>query len=464
MFARYLLICILILTPYFVFSQGNTGDTSTTNNSDNPYAFLLLDSTSQVFIPAYKPVLGFGRGIFTFFGDVKDNYHSNPLVGRGAWIGTVSRKLNPYLVLNFNVTFGKLTGNAHTQERNLNFQSDVLVGGFSLGYNFKHLIKKPSSIMPFVSVGFESFEFNSKADLYDANGNLYNYWSDGTIRDIPEAQGNELNSVVIQRDYRYETDLRELNLDGLGKYPLISFAVPFEVGFEIEYSNRLSVRFASVYHMTFNNNIDNVSDKGAEGRKGNKFSDKFLFTYVTLHYDLFSPPKQTLLEQHYNDVQFASFDAEDEDNDGVIDLWDESPGTPSGVSVDSKGRPLDKDNDGRPDYEDQEPQSAKNANVDLVGVTYTEERMIAESKTPPAVPMNKLCEYYPSLCKESDSGVKKFKTFYLEIPEKFKPVDLNNDGYISVEELNITIDKFFDFGTNFTLEDLYELNDFFFDQ
>jgi hypothetical protein len=43
-------------------------------------------------------------------------------------------------------------------------------------------------------------------------------------------------------------------------------------------------------------------------------------------------------------------------------------------------------------------------------------------------------------------------------------VDINNDNYISVEELNLAIDKFFDFGTNFTIEDIYELNDYFFDQ
>ncbi len=464
MFTRYLLICFLTFLPGYIFSQVEAADTTSKNKSDNPYEFLLLDTTPQVFIPAYKPVLGFGRGIFTFFGDVKDNYHSNPLVGRGAWMANVSRRLNPFLVLNFDITYGKLTGNTHTPTQNLNFQSDVLIGGIDLSYNFKHLIKKPGPVMPFISLGIESFEFNSKADMYDANGNLYNYWSDGTIRNIPESKGNEMNSVILQRDYRYETDLRELNLDGLGKYPEIAFSIPIDLGFEFTYTDRLSMRLGATYHMSFNNNIDNVSNKGEGNRKGNKHSDKFLVTYVTLHYDLFSPPKLSPLEQHYNDVQFASFDAEDEDGDGVVDLWDESPGTPAGVSVDAKGRPLDKDGDGIPDYLDKEQESAKNAVVDLTGVTYTEDKLITDSKTPNAVALNRLCDYYPSLCGEAEKGIKKFKTFYLEIPEKFKPVDLNNDGYISVEELNIAIDKFFDFGTNFTIEDIYELNDFFFDQ
>ena len=463
---RSLLICFFLSFPLTIFSQVEATDTSAQKAPEqNPYEYLLLDTNPKALTPVYKPVLGFGHGFFTFFGDVKDNYNSNPLVGRQAWIGTVSRTLNDYLKLNFEITYGKLTGNAYTPTQNLNFLSEVLVGGINLSYNFKHLIKKPSMVMPFLSLGVESFEFNSKADMYDANGIKYNYWSDGTIRNHPETEGfNELNSVILQRDYKYETDLRDQNIDGLGKYPQIAFAFPIDLGFEFNFTNRFSMRMGATYHYTFNNNVDNITEKGEGSRKGDKKGDKFLVTYVTLHYDLFSPPKLTALEQHYSDVLFTSIDAEDEDGDGVVDLWDESPGTPSGVSVDSRGRPVDKDLDGNPDYTDKEIESAKDANVDLEGITYTEERIIAGSQTPNAVPTKRICDFYPSLCKGDDIGIKQFKTYTLEIPDKFKPIDLNNDGYISVEELNIAVDKFFDLTTNYTIEDIYELNDFFFEQ
>ena len=463
--ARYLLICFLICTPLMIFSQVATTDSTSQNVSQqNPYESLLLDTTPKIFPPVYKPVIGFGRGIFTFFGDVRDNYNSNPLVGRQALIGSVSRSLNSFLKLNFEITYGKLTGNSYTPSKKINFLSEVLVGGVSLSYNFQHLIKKPSLVMPFISLGVESFEFNSKADMYDANGNLYHYWSDGTLRNIDENQGNELNSIILQRDYKYETDLRELNLDNLGKYPQIAFAFPINLGFELSFTDRLSMRIGTTYHFTFNNNIDNVSEKGEGSRKGNKRGDKFLVTYVTLHYDLFSPPKLTALEEHYTDVEYASIDIEDEDGDGVIDLWDESPETPPGVAVDLKGRPLDKDADGIPDFSDKENESLENALVDLEGVTYSEDRLITASQSPNAVPVDRICDFYPSMCAEETEGIKKFKTFYLEMPEKFKPVDVNNDGYISVEELNIAVDKFFDFGNTLTIEDIYELNEFFFNQ
>ena len=64
-------------------------------------------------------------------------------------------------------------------------------------YNFRHLIKKPQRLLPTLSIGIESFEFNSKGDLKDANGNYYYYWNDGTIRNVPQSEGNEMNSTTI---------------------------------------------------------------------------------------------------------------------------------------------------------------------------------------------------------------------------------------------------------------------------
>ena len=429
----------------------------------SPYEYILLDTTPQPEKLVYKPIIGIGRGFFTFLGDVRDNYYAHPTVGRGAWNFLVTRTMNKYFDLRFNVIYGKMSGNTQTNGKFINFQTDALIGGVMAQYNFRHLIKKPSYLLPTLALGIESFEFNSKADLYDANGNLYHYWSDGTIRNIDESQGNELNSIMLHRDYKYETDLRELNLDGIGKYPEVAIAFPIDFSLEYKYSHRLKAKVGVTYHFTFNDNIDNISSKGEGSRKGDKKGDHFLFTYFTISYDLFSPPKLTPIESHYGDVDFAMLDKEDEDGDGVIDLWDECPETPPNTKVDAKGCPLDKDADGVPDYRDEELESKKNALVNLKGVTYTEDELIAASTPPKAVPMENLCDYFPSLCPEQ-AKTKKFKRSYDEMPAKFKPIDLNNDGYISVEEINIAIDKFFDMQTNLTIEDIYELNDYFFDQ
>ena len=51
-----------------------------------------------------------------------------------------------------------------------------------------------------------------------------------------------------------------------------------------------------------------------------------------------------------------------------------------------------------------------------------------------------------------------------EIPQKFSRVDKDGDGYISFDEILDEIDNFFDFNSNLTSDDIYELNNFFFSQ
>ena len=62
------------------------------------------------------------------------------------------------------------------------------------------------------------------------------------------------------------------------------------------------------------------------------------------------------------------FDLTDEDQDGIVDMWDEDTATPAGARVDAKGNALDSDGDGVPDYKDKEPYSAPGYNVDGSGV------------------------------------------------------------------------------------------------
>ena len=50
------------------------------------------------------------------------------------------------------------------------------------------------------------------------------------------------------------------------------------------------------------------------------------------------------------------------------------------------------------------------------------------------------------------------------IPAEFKGADYNNDGFISSEEINKTIDGFFTGENDFTVERINRLIDFFFEQ
>lgn len=66
-------------------------------------------------------------------------------------------------------------------------------------------------------------------------------------------------------------------------------------------------------------------------------------------------------------VQAAAPAPLDSDGDGVIDNLDRCPGTPTGVSVDSKGCPLDSDKDGVYDYLDKCPGTPAGVKVDKDG-------------------------------------------------------------------------------------------------
>jgi len=120
----------------------------------SPYEYILLDTTPQPEKLVYKPIIGIGRGFFTFLGDVRDNYYAHPTVGRGAWNFLVTRTMNKYFDLRFNVIYGKMTGNTQTNGKFINFQTDALIGGVMAQYNFRHLIKKTFTPASNISIGY----------------------------------------------------------------------------------------------------------------------------------------------------------------------------------------------------------------------------------------------------------------------------------------------------------------------
>ncbi len=330
----------------------------------------------------YGPTIGLGVGMFKFYGDILDANYGNPLVSNIGYDLHVKQQLNSYLTAKFYVLFGTLSANERSINRNLNFRSNITVGGFALMYNFDQLLKENRIISPYISLGIESVEFHSKTDLYDANGNEYNYWSDGSVRDLPESSPNASSAVIVQRDYFYETDLRELDYDGYGKYPERTFAVPVGVGAKMHMTKNIDFTIGTSLHFTFSDVIDNVN-AGSEGERlgtqtKNGGNDNFLMTSFSLSYNFLKHKKVEEIEEFEELPDYSAYDTEDEDGDGVIDFIDECPWTPEGVEVDEKGCPLDKDGDFVANYKDDELESRENAVVTRNGVEMTDE-MIYEA-------------------------------------------------------------------------------------
>ncbi len=421
----------------------------------------LLIRRVEVENPTYMPVIGVAFGTMHFFGDVRNSFPT-PLSDRSGFKVNISSP--PFdrqrtFVVNFSLLFAEVTGNERSHvnlDRNLNFHSTINAFGVGLEYNFGHLIKNEAPVLkPFVSIGFEPFLFSAKGDLWRGNVE-YHYWSDGTIRNISEADGGIMRSDVLMRDWDFETDLREADLYGLGNYRQFSFTVPIDFGLDFNISERMKMRLGTTFYLTFTDLIDNVSWEG-EGITANSANDHFAFTYVGLQLDLFSEPKvstEELLFAELDDFDYLMF--EDEDGDGIVDGVDDCLGTPEGVDVDSTGCPWDYDQDGVPDYMDDED-SSPGAIVNERGIEMSENELESLLATPNAISRSELDLYLvPSEQRE--------RMTFDQLDEKFHGLDLDGDKYMSFDELLLAIDDFFDFKSFMLTDEVYEVINFFFAQ
>lgn len=421
----------------------------------------LLQRVDTIENPVYKPVLSVGYGALNFMGDVRSSSRL-PVVGNPAFRVNVSTFIDNqhHITANFFFMAGTLTGNQRSVtdlSQNLNFSSEIYSIGATARYDFGHLIGEEMKIRPYVALGIEQLNFNSKGDLFDAQNRFYHYWPDGTIRSLPA--GETGSAIPLNRDYVYETDLRSFESEsyGLGAYNQRSFGIPLALGFSLGLSERIAVSLGTEYHYTFTDFIDNVAAEGTHiaGKKGN---DGFLFTHFTLHFDMFSDPTTRTVDLLFADLEMDPVFFDDEDGDFVLDVADQCPGTPYGVLVDTLGCPLDRDGDGVPDYLDKEPDSEIGVWVDDNGVTLDEEDFLKQLQREEALKREDL-EAYMELVRD-----RFVEREVVDVPEKFEELDTDKDGYISFDELLKAIDEYFDFEVDLSIEELRQVNEFFFSQ
>ncbi len=331
----------------------------------------LLDTVNRI-DQKLKPKIALGAGRLGYYGNIYNKKFQSPLTARPAFDLNVSQRLNRYLQLNFNVMFGKLGANEYTSTRNENFQSEIRAGGLNLLYDFGNFIPDKYTVRPFVSLGICGFEFLSKTDLKDKNGNTYFYWSDGSIKDKAEGSADAQFAKDLKRDYTYETDVRIRNEKTNGKYPERSWAIPLGAGAIMQVTDRIDFKLNFQLFFTNTTYIDGITSQNVIGKL---HKDKFTYTSFAVQYDLISKTKakQKTPKDTLNDAFWLAFDNTDSDKDGVPDLKDDCQGTPEGVKVDAKGCPLDDDKDGIPNYRDDELTTAFGIPVNEKGVGQTDE-------------------------------------------------------------------------------------------
>ncbi len=347
------------------------------------------------------PRIGVGAGVFTFFGDVNDNNYAHIFTSTYGVELLASANLSRYFDVDLKVIYGNITINERTLTgRNLNFKSETFIGSAGISYNFNHLYKKPGIIQPFIGVGVAFINFDSKSDMIDANGNAYFYWADGSIRSLAESDplADSESTPILQRDYNYETDLRDANQDGLGKYDQFTFSIPVTAGVDFKMGKRLSAKLSAGFYYTFTDLMDDISEEGVGIREGNSRNDMFLFSSLSVSYSIGVGKSYTksAKTKYYEEVDFYAMQMADSDGDGVNDFMDQCAMTPTGAKVDENGCPKDSDQDVIADYRDDEDSTKLGNVVDLRGVTLTDEQMLASYADSIATERARMHHVYPS--------------------------------------------------------------------
>lgn len=322
----------------------------------------------------FRPIISLSGGWLAFYGDVTNNQKANGfLLSNLATDFSISFPLKSSFYITFRTMLGKVSANERSIDRNLNFNSRVQTFGGEVSYNFNHFLSEKRAIDPYLSLGFDALVFNSKTDLFDANGNQYYYWSTGDIMDREETPENIASAQALQRDYNYETDIRKSGISGAPNYEKFTFAVPVGAGVNVRMSHRMHAHIGATYSILLSDMVDGVSKDGVGDYKGPGKLDGILYSHVGLSFDLSRHKFDSEYDDKISDEELANMTTGDADLDGVPNLQDNCPETPAGIEVDEKGCPYDEDNDGVPDYKDLELGTDSTMVVDTNGVGLTQE-------------------------------------------------------------------------------------------
>ncbi len=423
---------LLFYVFFFCFSAAFTAEKDSVKTQN---------STSYNYSKA--PSIGYNIGYLNLFGDVKLNAYSPSFASRLGHQFYISLPLSNSFSLSYNFLAGKIFGEETRGTDNLNFRTSLVGQSLMFEYNFHNIIKpdvnSKMGVLPVIGFGLEALIFRAKADMKDASGKKYYYWNDGSIKDLPETPGNVDLAVDIERDYTYETELRDANLDGFGKYSQLTFAMPFTLGADIKVGRNLHFRLGTTYHLTFSDMLDNLSSKGYGNRQGNDGKDKFLFSSFGISYK-FTAPKGKKQKQV------------DTDEDGIADLFDKCRETPKGIKVDKYGCPQvnekDRDADGILDVVDRCRDTKLGDKVDKEGCSDAQK------------------EEQKKLAQKSDSiaAAKALLEAEAKANSDFYFADLNKNGRVEVAEVNEFIDRLFDGDKNVTISTMDEIIEYYFDQ
>lgn len=464
---KKILLSLLVL-PALLTAQNKAPEALTPQDTFNFYKY---------------PAITLGAGVTGFIGDYTQakvfelgRHRTSINVG-------IEQRLIKTLGLSANFMYGGVSANERVTEAPRNFGSTVMAGDLRAMFYFDNgwLLKFKSRFAPYLFGGVGYQMFDPKTDATDANGVAYNYWTDGTVRNLPQLQTNLGIAQIINRDYNYET---AITTPGLAKNSLI---IPFGAGLRYKLAGMLDAFVQGTYFMTMTDDMDGVKAEG---------NDAYLNVSAGIQVRIGKGPKDPNKER-FKGVDYKEIERTDSDEDGVRDLIDKCPNTPKGVTVTKEGCPeniTDADNDGILDFEDKETNTPAGAIVGPDGKQIPDAVFEKQGNDTIAVPRNARKNFPSSLPEKvkvnyqglpenkinppvqpssgsgnggnidkSPSNVETAPKTVVPIPTKYVGVDTNADGVVDAKEIARVVDEFYDGKSKYTIDEIYELIDFYYD-
>lgn len=231
--------------------------------------FSLTHGHAQMY--PYNWRVGLSAGITNYYGDlspyrinsisdikgIKKLYEYNSHYYDGpSFMFSIERRLSPTLGLslstgNYNFSMsdrfikpgGTLKYDTPNFSRALNFRTEVNDIGLALVFRTDNhrFLKRDAFLAPYFSVGFGYMWFSTKADLYDENGNLYDY-----------RQQDKINN------YKFETDVQQLRTEDVN-YSNNVFYANLGLGLRFRLSYQFELFVNNEFKRAFSDYLDDVS-------------------------------------------------------------------------------------------------------------------------------------------------------------------------------------------------------------
>jgi len=400
------------------------------------------------------PYIGSEMGFLGFKGDQSAISMKSGQLVSGVHFGFSYNRIKAEI----NYRWGNLSYNQPSVLKPENFRAQFNGTSFHLKSNLFE-IGETYSTTPFLSAGIGILNYSSFTDKLDENGNTYYFWADGSIRDQPQLNQYDGTAKEIKRDYKYESPLA-INQRAM--------FIPVAIGFQTSLSRCLVLEAKWENYFLQSDNIDR-----------NTFSpqwDRIQSLTLGVTYQFLRkinsnlPAKNSFTDVNpvpeidYSEVNFDEILSGDEDSDGIPDKIDKCFDSPKNAKVDEFGCVIDSDLDGIPDYLDKELNTPLNSWTTRDGVALTDDeiqknyndsityfsstlRKVSKNSKPYSVVKYTSQESklrYAKLLDEHPEWKTMEKNRKVLLPEEFKEIDVNNDFYLSIDELNFAANLLFD--------------------